>query len=670
MKANERLERVLKMWGGLPACRLARHPASSFERQDAARTGRQDVCPTFSNRLLAARIRNSWPLAISLVTRAVLVSLTLTVHAVEQVIVTDPIPSRGMQFGYSVALTEVGGLPLAVIGAPENAFNTGIRAGMAFVVSIGGVTPLLPIGLEDGDRFGASVAVAVIDNQVVVLVGAPNHHVGGVKSGAAYLFGLRPPFLGFEDLTMLVPDDPADDDGFGTAVGLDEAFAVIGAPRHDGSGLNSGRVHVFARSADALDRWTEFRRLQAPDGMPLDRFGQSLALKQGALLVGAPSEARLASGAAYLFGSDSGGPGAWGLIQELTPTDEIRGGLFGRDRGTDLEEYRGPRHFGQSVDLDLTGRGFAIVGAPWDSGNGLLAGAAYIFQRDRGGLDNWGQAVKLTASGDGDVGDEFGTSVAIAGDFALVGSPHDDDLGATGSSGSVYLFRRDQGGEDLWGRIGKILAVSGRAGDEFGRSCALLGRAGVSPIGLAGRPLADLLTAGWEDTGAAHFLLGLDDTLLTLPANKDSFLRKHHPDLSEGAHPGLRIQKEGRNRVIVGFDADDMAAFLTPKGVPNPPRLVGASLVLTISEAPRHWSERKSPGVHAHPVEVDFVEGNGRDAELRGSRQRRGRHLELSGRHRDRQPSHRLSIRRLGGWVVWTAYRQWGHALRRPMGRG
>jgi hypothetical protein len=229
--------------------------------------------------------------------------------------------------------------------------------------------------------------------------------------------------------------------------------------------------------------------------------------------------------------------------------------------------------------------------------------------------------VKLTASGDGDAGDAFGTSVAIAGNFALVGSPHDDDLG--GSSGSVYLFRRDQGGEDLWGRVSKITPMSGQPGDEFGLSCALamVGRAGTLPVALVGRPSADWVEA--EDAGAAHVLIGLDDTLLALPAIKDSFLRKHHPDLNEGAHPGLRVQKNGRNRAVVGFDGDEIAGFLNPKGEANPRRLVRATLALTIKITPQHWSE-ENPTVHAHRLEVDFAEGIGRDADLIGSVRTRG----------------------------------------------
>ena len=46
--------------------------------------------------------------------------------------------------------------------------------------------------------------------------------------------------------------------------------------------------------------------------------------------------------------------------------------------------------------------------------------------------------VKLLAS-DGAAGDEFGDSVSISGDVALVGAPRNDDKGT--NSGSAYVFR-------------------------------------------------------------------------------------------------------------------------------------------------------------------------------------------------------------------------------------
>ena len=64
---------------------------------------------------------------------------------------------------------------------------------------------------------------------------------------------------------------------------------------------------------------------------------------------------------------------------------------------------------------------FAVVGAFFEDAGGSQAGAAYVFQRDQGGADNWGEVKKLTAS-DAQADDRFGEGVAISGPTALVGA--------------------------------------------------------------------------------------------------------------------------------------------------------------------------------------------------------------------------------------------------------
>jgi hypothetical protein len=85
-----------------------------------------------------------------------------------------------------------------------------------------------------------------------------------------------------------------------------------------------------------------------------------------------------------------------------------------------------------------------VVGAGWkDEPFHLEAGAAYIFERNAGGNNMWGQVKKLTAS-DADNFDYFGSSVRAAGDVVLVGS----DSG-------TYVFERNAGGTNAWGEVKK-----------------------------------------------------------------------------------------------------------------------------------------------------------------------------------------------------------------------
>ncbi len=118
--------------------------------------------------------------------------------------------------------------------------------------------------------------------------------------------------------------------------------------------------------------------------------------------------------------------------------------------------------FGDSVSVSCD---TAVVGASSDDDNGNNSGSAYIFKRNQGGADQWVEVKKLTAS-DGAAGDQFGRSVAISGDSVVVGAEGDDDNGD--NSGSAYIFERNQGGADNWGQFSKITASDGAVGDRFG----------------------------------------------------------------------------------------------------------------------------------------------------------------------------------------------------------
>jgi hypothetical protein len=116
--------------------------------------------------------------------------------------------------------------------------------------------------------------------------------------------------------------------------------------------------------------------------------------------------------------------------------------------------------FGHSVAI---AGDYALVGAYANDDNGSASGSAYIFTWD--GF-SWTQQAKLLAS-DGAAIDYFGRSVAIAGDgeYALVGASGDDSW-----SGSAYIFKRDG---TSWNELQKLTASDGAAGDWFSHSVAI-----------------------------------------------------------------------------------------------------------------------------------------------------------------------------------------------------
>lgn len=115
---------------------------------------------------------------------------------------------------------------------------------------------------------------------------------------------------------------------------------------------------------------------------------------------------------------------------------------------------------GDGFGISLGGDdGVLLVGASGTDG----AGAVYVFEEDGG---RWIQSDKLTAT-DGVAGDLFGASLAVAGGYALVGAPQQNDR-----AGAVHVFNR---GGDGWTAAGAIAGGDVGAGDEFGSSVAFDG---------------------------------------------------------------------------------------------------------------------------------------------------------------------------------------------------
>lgn len=121
--------------------------------------------------------------------------------------------------------------------------------------------------------------------------------------------------------------------------------------------------------------------------------------------------------------------------------------------------------FGFSAALAVDGT-TALVAAPGDDDNGTDSGAVYVFIQTDG---TWSQEAKLLAT-DGAAGDRFGWSVDIDADTAFIGTQLDDDNGT--NAGSAYVFTRTDGS---WSQEAKLLADDGDAGDLFGRTVALDG---------------------------------------------------------------------------------------------------------------------------------------------------------------------------------------------------
>jgi hypothetical protein len=148
------------------------------------------------------------------------------------------------------------------------------------------------------------------------------------------------------------------------------------------------------------------------------------------------------------------------------------------------------------ISASLSGN-TALVGARGDDDKGNASGSAYVFVRTGPpGDPRWTQQAKLLAS-DGAAGDDFGLSVALDGDIALVGARLDDD--GERNAGSAYIFVRDSTG--TWREQDKLLASDGGWGNEFGHPVSLSGS-----TALIGARRDD--DHGWESGSAYVFVRG------------------------------------------------------------------------------------------------------------------------------------------------------------------
>jgi hypothetical protein len=121
---------------------------------------------------------------------------------------------------------------------------------------------------------------------------------------------------------------------------------------------------------------------------------------------------------------------------------------------------------------------YAIVGAYGRSAPAADQGAAYIYHRNNG---VWEQQDFLTAT-DGDISDNFGASVSISGDYAVVGA-WGDDIGADDNQGSAYVFVRSG---TNWTQQIKLTAADGAANDFYGYSVDISNAGATIVVGAYG----------------------------------------------------------------------------------------------------------------------------------------------------------------------------------------
>lgn len=360
-------------------------------------------------------------------------------------------------------------------------------------------TARLVCGLQQGHLLdtasqGAQVGFSSAVADGVAVLGSLYDDDRGFLAGAAQVFDV----VSGQHLFKLTAFDGAAEDLFGWAVAVGNGVIAVGARKDDDFGTSTGSVYLFdASSGDLIEK------VLASNASQNDRFGYAVAADGATMVVGAPGVAitDAGQGAAYVFDLESK------LETKVLLTSDMTGQIYFGSAvaiegdtiavGTDPSfvlfdpgsvyvferNDGGPDNWGQVAELTAPDAspgdrvGFAVAvggdvvvaGAPsYDYNDVLSPGAAYVFRRDASKAQ-WSFVKKLMAS-DYAAYDWFGYSVALSGDVLLVGCPYDD--GAVENSGSVYIFQRHHGGNDNWGEVGKFAASPEGWLDNFGISLA------------------------------------------------------------------------------------------------------------------------------------------------------------------------------------------------------
>lgn len=389
---------------------------------------------------------------------------TVEFSTTPQASLPNPSPDASDQFGRAVAISGDYAIVGAYLDSPAGVSN----AGSAYIYFRSGTNWNLQATLPNpvtnpGSQFAYSVAIS----GDYAIVGAPLEDPSGVNNaGSAYIY-VRSGTNWTLQATIPNPS-PNSSDLFGFSVAISGDYAIVGAYTDDASATaDAGSAYIYFRSGTT---WSLQATLPNPSPNVADLFGVSVAISGDYAIVGAylddPSAVTDAGSAYIYFRSGTN----WTLQATLpNPSPNTND------------------QFGWSVAISGD---YAIVGAFQDDPAAVSdAGSAYIYFRSG---TNWTLQATLPNPSPNAV-DLFGHSVAISGDYAIVGAYGDNPAGV-GDAGSAYIYFRSG---TTWSLQATLPNPAPDANDQFGRAVAISGA-----YAIVGAYLDD--PAGVTDTGSAY----------------------------------------------------------------------------------------------------------------------------------------------------------------------
>jgi len=237
---------------------------------------------------------------------------------------------------------------------------------------------------------------------------------------------------GFANAMFIQPTDLVAGQGFGFAVSTDGNVLAAGTQQAPFV------VYVYVNNNGT---WLQQARLTSPTGNATDRFGASLAVQGGTLVVGAPG-----ASAAYVYTSVNG---LWMQEAMLTPT----GGSGVSFAGSPLN---GAAISGNTI----------VIGAPSEPTAAGSTGAAYVFSNVNG---VWAQQARIVSSDPLVAG--LGLSVALQGDNLLIGAPF-TSWPTIFQPGAAFVYTRANG---VWTQQARLDPADVVAAGLFGQNVSLDG---------------------------------------------------------------------------------------------------------------------------------------------------------------------------------------------------
>lgn len=407
--------------------------------------------------------------------------------------------AAGDSFGRAIAVSG----DIIAVGAP-NDDDRGTDSGSVYIFGKdqGGVNNwglVKKIVASDGvagDQFG--ISISLVNNDLVV--GAPQDDDNGSNSGSVYHFSKdNGGTNNWGQISKLKKTAGTyTEDRFGAAVAIDNDELFTGIPFDDMQGTNSGAVALYKKTGSIFGYQNQWSASNVTRGA---NFGYSLDFNGGlavfnndfifskdfpttnnwGLVRGENTELPMAEcynqlhvdlegdyafrangqacleveeGSVVVMYKDQGGANKWGDIKTITPTSATPYGVFGWKSAA-------------FQDI-LVANAYKNVNGFSGQQTGDTKGEVYIFGKDIGGLNNWGQIKKLTAT-NAQVGDYFGFDLAVQNNVLAIAAP-----GITSNKGAVFIHYQNQGGSNNWGLLKRIDTPDGGANDEFGKSIYLL----------------------------------------------------------------------------------------------------------------------------------------------------------------------------------------------------